>query len=86
MCFTLDILIVIVFDCGTYERCTGGNGDGDDAKPSKASNNSKVLPIMGDKNRIEAATDRLRVGTTAVNKRETKDETNNKKIQNKHCQ
>ena len=53
---TLDILIVIVFDCGAYERCTGG--DGDDATPSNVSNNSKVLPIMGDKNRTEAAMDR----------------------------
>ena len=57
VCFTLDILIVIVFDCGTYERCTGGNGD--DAKSPKATNNSKVLPItMGDKDRIEAAAER----------------------------
>jgi hypothetical protein len=58
VCLTLDILIVIVFDCGAYERCTGANGDGNDAKPSKASNNSKVLPIMGGKSRIDAAADR----------------------------
>ena len=49
VCFTLDILIVIVFDCGTYERCTGGNGDGDGdgnaTKTLKAPNKSKVLPI-----------------------------------------
>jgi hypothetical protein len=53
VCFTLDILIVIVFDCGTYARCTGGDGDGDgdgdgnDTKMLKAPtpNKSKVLPI-----------------------------------------
>ena len=57
VCFALDILIVIVFDCGTYERCTGGNGN--DAKSSKATNNSKVLPVMmGDKDRSEAAAER----------------------------
>ena len=70
-CFALDILIVIVFDCGTYERCTGGKGDGEGTKTSKTSkrsNNSKVLPItmgenskvvlpitMGDKNQTDAA-------------------------------
>ena len=58
LCIVIEIMIVVVVDCGTYERCTGGNGDGNDAKPSKASNNSKVLPIMGGKSRTDAAADR----------------------------
>ena len=47
LCIVIEILIVVVVDCGTYERCTGGNGDGDsnDTKTLKAPNKSKVLPI-----------------------------------------
>jgi hypothetical protein len=51
LCIVIEILIVVVVDCGAYERCTGGNGDGDGdgdgnaTKTLKASNKSKVLPI-----------------------------------------
>jgi len=63
-CFALDILIVIVFDCGTYERCTGGNGGGEGAKTSKTSkgsNNSKVVPIKSEREkRIDAKAEKLK--------------------------
>ena len=28
LCIVIEILIVVVVDCGAYERCTGVNGDG----------------------------------------------------------
>ena len=53
ICFVLEIILVVVFDCGVYERCADGGGDGGDAggkkKTAKVSNSSKVVPVRKDK-------------------------------------
>ena len=56
-CIAIDILIVVLVDCGLGERCQrccrGGGGD------EKTGNTSKVVPVtMEQQNRIDAALDR----------------------------
>ena len=50
ICFILEIILVVVFDCGVYERCADGGGDaGGKKKTAKVSNSSKVVPVRKDK-------------------------------------
>ena len=62
VCFVLELLLIVVFDCGIYDRCTdGGDGGGDagvEKKMAKVSNSSKVVPVQKDKSDIEAAATR----------------------------
>jgi CRP-like cAMP-binding protein len=49
VCFTLDILIVVVFDCGTYERCTSG------AKAPQNGSDHNLTQVMPEHNIISIA-------------------------------
>ena len=42
VCFTLEILIIVVFDCGVYERCTGRDG----SKTSKNESNHNPTQVI----------------------------------------
>ena len=59
ICFVLEIILVVVFDCGVYERCAGGGGGaGGEKKAAKVSNSSKVVPVQEGESDIERAANR----------------------------
>ena len=59
VCFALELLLIMVFDCGIYDRCTAGGGAADgEKKMAKVPNSSKVVPVQEDESDIENAANR----------------------------
>ena len=47
LCIVIEIMIVVVVDCGTYERCTGTGGNGDvDGDDSSVVGSSEIVKVF----------------------------------------